>query len=739
MTAFPTTTQARLPMPADGIPESSAGAGISFGDIVGILRQRMVLIVALWMLFGAMTVGLWLLFWIKFPTYTSEAWIECVSDNPGEALSIAQQDPNKDVFERFVESQALLLKAPEILDRALKTPEVQSTTWYQETREDRRRLELEDQLYSGARKGTNYVVVRMGCRERNDPRVIVNQVVRAYRAIVEDAGVSPFERDLSATRDERGLLERDIADARQALLKFADDKLQPGVLFDNPGAVNSRLAFYAEQVNMLETTTRELEGLYQIYTDPTRPIDLTQEREQVEVDPQVGYLVVRQLNLEQQIALSQSRFGRNHRTTRNLQKELDVVLADLTPLREKKLIEAVALRREQIATAYLNFQNLLYEAMDALTLAEAEQKDQDKKLAQYLDKAQELDWMRERSQELNQFILDLNRVVRSRNAIRVRVAKRAVDPLERSAPAVLLLPAGVVVAGLLAMGVAVALSLLDTSVRTPQDIVRHISIPLLGAVPDLDDEEIHIECIETAVRDAPHSMVVEAFRTIRTNLQFSGPADRQRSILVTSPSPEDGKTTVACNLAASVALGGRRVLLVDANLRRPALHRFHENIDGSNGLSNMLVGNADLASTIKKTSLPNLDVIGSGPLSPSPAELLGSAQMRSFLQEVSSTYDQIFFDAPPVLLANDALVLSTMVDGVILVCRARQNSRGMTQRACGLLQKVEAHIFGGVLNAVQVQRGGYFREQLRRYYDYSEELITHAKAKPKLPEGNPEA
>ena len=175
MTAFPITTQERLPLPVDGIRESGAGGAISFRDIVGILRQRMVLILALWMLFSAIAVGLWLLFWIKFPTYTSEAWIECVSDNPGEALTIAQADPNKDVYERFVESQALFVKAPEILDRALQTPEVQSTTWYRETREDIRRIELEDQLYSAHRRGTNYVVVRMGCtdpalgiRERND-------------------------------------------------------------------------------------------------------------------------------------------------------------------------------------------------------------------------------------------------------------------------------------------------------------------------------------------------------------------------------------------------------------------------------------------------------------------------------------------------------------------------------------------------------------------------------------------
>src|SRR5690606_7315654 len=138
---------------------------------------------------------------------------------------------------------------------------------------------------------------------------------------------------------------------------------------------------------------------------------------------------------------------------------------------------------------------------------------------------------------------------------------------------------------LLGVGLAMLLEFMDTSLKTGRDVVRHVHVPILGTVPDLDDEEVPIESIELAAHVAPRSMVAEAFRTIRTNLLLTCPADRQRTILVTSPRPEDGRTSVATNLAISLAQSGRRVLLVDANFHRPRLHTIFRR-NGVNGLSN---------------------------------------------------------------------------------------------------------------------------------------------------------
>src|SRR6185295_7723028 len=162
---------------------------------------------------------------------------------------------------------------------------------------------------------------------------------------------------------------------------------------------------------------------------------------------------------------------------------------------------------------------------------------------------------------------------------------------------------------------ALLLELMDTSMRTPRDLVRHVHVPILGTVPDLDDEEIPIDKIEVAAHAAPRSMTAESFRTIRTNLLLSSPAERQRTVLVTSARPEEGKTAVACNLAISIGQSGRRVLLIDANFHRPTLHQVF-NRSQKDGLSNALIGQAKLEDLIQTTDLQNLDIIASGPIPP---------------------------------------------------------------------------------------------------------------------------
>ena len=155
----------------------------------------------------------------------------------------------------------------------------------------------------------------------------------------------------------------------------------------------------------------------------------------------------------------------------------------------------------------------------------------------------------------------------------------------------------------------------------------------------------------------------------------------------------------------------------------------------STGLSNLLTGGGDLSSLVAQSSIPRLDLLGSGPVPPNPVELLGGEAFQAALKEAASRYDQVILDTAPVLLTTDAVVLASAVDGVVLVVRANVNSRGIARRAATLLADSGACACGIVLNAAQVRRGGYFREQLRKYYDYQMEPqpITAAD-KPAAPE-----
>lgn len=198
---------------------------------------------------------------------------------------------------------------------------------------------------------------------------------------------------------------------------------------------------------------------------------------------------------------------------------------------------------------------------------------------------------------------------------------------------------------------------------------------------------------------------------------------------------------VAVNLAASLAQSGRRVLLIDANFHRPALRNIFPQAR-KEGLSNALIGQSNLDDLVSGTELPNVDVLTTGPIPPNPTELLAGSYFHKLLADAAGRYDQVILDGPPVLLMSDALVMTGAVDGVILVCRAKKTSRGVFQRARDQIERVNGRIFGTILNAARISRGGYFREQIRTFYDYQPEEALQAEASRILPGGqtnNPEA
>jgi len=209
----------------------------------------------------------------------------------------------------------------------------------------------------------------------------------------------------------------------------------------------------------------------------------------------------------------------------------------------------------------------------------------------------------------------------------------------------------------------------------------------------------------------PKSPESEAYRVLRTNIQFSGIDKPLKTIVITSAGPMEGKTTTVTNLAVTFAQMGSKVLLIYADLRKPRIHKIFL-LPNDTGLTNLLASGRDYSRFIRSTAVPNLDVLVSGIIPPNPSELLNSNAMREFIRKASADYDYIFLDAPPVISVTDASIISTYVDGTILVARSGKVERDALKRAKELLDKVNANIIGVVLNYLDKQSGGY-------YYDYS--------------------
>ncbi|MBE3578059.1 MAG: CpsD/CapB family tyrosine-protein kinase [Limnochordales bacterium] len=229
------------------------------------------------------------------------------------------------------------------------------------------------------------------------------------------------------------------------------------------------------------------------------------------------------------------------------------------------------------------------------------------------------------------------------------------------------------------------------------------------------------------VHHSPKSPVAEAYRTLRTNIQFTALGGKVQVLLITSAGPDEGKTTTLANLGVALAQSGSRVLIVNADLRRPALHRIlgrHERI----GLTNVLLGTMTLEAAIQDTEVPNLYYMGSGPLPPNPSELLGSEAMVELIGRLRSLYDMVLFDCPPVVAITDAAVLAPRVDGVLLVVRAGHTERQAARQARINLQRVGARILGVVLNDVEMRSGRYGYYYYYYYRDSQREAASDSDA-----------
>ncbi len=256
---------------------------------------------------------------------------------------------------------------------------------------------------------------------------------------------------------------------------------------------------------------------------------------------------------------------------------------------------------------------------------------------------------------------------------------------------------GLLLGLLIGAGQALLRDQLNLTVRTDRDIARVTDAAILGRVPIGEANEQPL-----VLHGDPHSLRAEAYRGLRTNLLFLGLDQGHRAMVVTSSVPSEGKTTNAINIATTLAAAGDRVLLIDADLRKPKVAKFLS-IEGSVGLTTVLIGEAELDDVIQPVGTRNLSVLASGPTPPNPAELLGMNRMRTLIADVSRRFDTVIIDAPPLLAVTDAAVLSQVTDGVLVVVGSGDVKRPELSNALAALDQVDARVLGLLLGKVRAR------------------------------------
>jgi succinoglycan biosynthesis transport protein ExoP len=268
------------------------------------------------------------------------------------------------------------------------------------------------------------------------------------------------------------------------------------------------------------------------------------------------------------------------------------------------------------------------------------------------------------------------------------------------------------------LGVALAFffEYIDSRIKQPDEIKTQLGLPFLGMIPSFNPKDT---VGPPLIGNGMPNEFSEAFRGIRTNILFSSADAGSRSVVVTSTGPGEGKSVVSANIAMSLALAGQRVLLIDADMRRPKTHEMF-GVALEPGLSNVMVGDAKASETVKRTLTPNLWLMAAGKHPPNPAELLGSRRFREFMATLGDHFDWIIIDSPPIMAVTDASIIAHNATGVVFVVGSEMTSKGSAKAALEQLDGAKAKYIGGILNRVDVRRNPYYyaRHYRREYQNY---------------------
>jgi len=303
----------------------------------------------------------------------------------------------------------------------------------------------------------------------------------------------------------------------------------------------------------------------------------------------------------------------------------------------------------------------------------------------------------------------------------IRVIDRAVTPHEQIKPKMKLnLLLGALAGLILSLGLAFFLEVIDDSLKSIEEVERLVEQPIYGIIPRISDslkeekeEQPYSPMLVTHY--SPQSPISEAFRTLRTNIHFTDPAKRIRTLLITSAGPSEGKSTVVSNLSLTFANTGLKTLLIDCDLRKPNIHSIFE-LKRYPGLTTVLSGEKAWRDAVRDTAIENLFVMTAGPIPPNPTEMLGSRLMQNLLVELQREFEVICIDSPPVVAVTDAAILSSIVDGTLLVVELGRSRNSVVNRAIDLLKKVNAHLLGVVTN--NIYAGYRYDYGYYSYYHY---------------------
>ena len=694
-------------------------------DPFRVLRRHLVLILGSTVVGVALGFVAFVLFSLFLPLYSAEVVFEIRAGLDEGSDSSAGEFDREETVTRLATTEMYLLVSRPVLEAAVKEPDVRGTTWYSSNFEgelDEAVDELGEDLRMRMVSGSSLFTLEWSSGIASDVPIVLDALKTAYLEQRRELDTATYNLNLEVFQSQLNTITRNLDDLGQEIEAFIREK---GITdIDNPKSNQLALA----QVMLLQQRGQSATSLslaQNMYMQTAAKLEGTvvpteEDRRAAELDPLVRPHDLRMLNTKTALhALRDQYLDPEHPLILKAELNLRATEAEY----EKEITEIMTANLQAqlkaFGTQIETYRNMLdgieeeYEQNDALL----------RTLAADMSSYREMEDQRELLQGQRDgtlvLINDVKLLQLRDDARRVRMVQPPQLPRERSFPKIeLVVPLTVILVVGLVIGLIFLREVTDQRIKSAADIEVLPSARVLGVIPELSEDPCKAAATELVVRECPNSILAESYRQTSSHITKGMDRAGHRTLLLVGGLPDAGTTTVATNLAAVAASSGRKAVIVDGNFRRPRLAEVMGVSGDDPGLGDVLAGAATIDEAIRPTD-HGIDVVTAGRPANRAFERLNSGDFDGVMAELRSRYDLVLVDAPPAVVAGDALVLANKLDAAVLVVRANQEQRGLVARLIGQLTDANGELLGVVLNRPRGTAGGYFKKNFATMAGYA--------------------
>ena len=687
--------------------------------------------IPIWAIVGAILgAAAFFVFARVYPLYSGDVMFE-VRPGLGNATDIATTDTISDkMVERVAATQIFMIKERSILTEAVSDRTIEGTDWIKQFWDvdanvvlvDDAVDELLEELRTIIKRGTNLYGVGWSAHVATDVPIMLNAIAKAYMRRTTELDEEGFRSNAELFEDQGRHIRFKLQDLNDDLQAFIQKK---GI------TTLDDARFSATMVEIQRLTENAIENrqalitLQQRYLQIAGKLDGTMEstmedRLLAEKDPIISRQVQILESLEANLRALRDRLDPSHPQIKD---------AEITVKATKDQIESKieTIIRRNLTAQMREADSSKEQITAALERTESEIEVKDAALRDLAANQSQFEGMEQTRKQLelqrdeNQRLISSLKLMQLRvDASRVRRLTPALEPREKSFPKLeIMLPAGIVLAIGAFVGIIFLRELTDQKIRSASDVFIIPGAKVAGVLPDIHEDPSGLETPELALLHSSDGVFAESYRQAWAGINRSLQQSAHQTLLLLSAAPEAGTTTIVGNFAIASQLSGCKTVVLDCNFRRPCLASMFEFDDVASGVADLLVGSASIAGCVQTTE-SGVDVISAGTPANRISQRLGSEKMKSILAELRDSYDLVLIDAPPSIVAGDALLLANLVDALALVVHSDRDERGLVARVLRELGESRAEILGVMLNAAVGTVGGYFRKNYLAMVSYSE-------------------